>query len=204
MNFLKHNVICDMKMIGLEKIQPLQVRAKIKQQLSLALLLMIIAATAALIPEPEAAKIQRRWWVRPWLQDKTNKAGLKMLKEEFQQDPSQFKQFLRMSDEVFNKLLNWVKPLIEKKDTNYREAISAKTKLIITLRFLATGETYRSLMYMFRVHESTISIFVPQVCEAIYTVLKEKYVKVITNIIYFLFANFLYLPFSISDTKNAR
>lgn len=190
-------------MIGLKKIQPLQVRAKIKQKKK-ALLLMIIAATAALIPEPEAAKIQRRWWVRPWLQDKTNKAGLKMLKEEFQQDPSQFKQFLRMSDEVFNKLLNWVKPLIEKKDTNYREAISAKTKLIITLRFLATGETYRSLMYMFRVHESTISIFVPQVCEAIYTVLKEKYVKVITNIIYFLFANFLYLPFSISDTKNAR
>lgn len=95
-----------------------------------------------------------------------------MLKEEFQEDPAQFKQYLRMTEDSFNKLLNWIKPFIEKKDTNYREAISAKAKLIITLRFLVTGETYRSLMYTFRVHESTISLFVPEICKAIYSLLK--------------------------------
>jgi len=77
----------------------------------------------------EPAKIKRKWWVRPWLQDRGNKAGLKML-EEFREDPAQFKQFLRMTEHTFDKLLNWVKPLIEKQDTNYREAISARDKLI--------------------------------------------------------------------------
>lgn len=101
-----------------------------------------------------------------------------MLKEEFQEDPAQFKQYLRMTEDSFNKLLNWIKPFIEKKDTNYREAISAKAKLIITLRFLVTGETYRSLMYTFRVHESTISLFVPEVCKEIYSLLKDEYLKV--------------------------
>ena len=40
-------------------------------------------------------------------------------------------------------------------------------KLAITLRFLATGESYKSLMYSFRVANNTICNFLPKVCEAI-------------------------------------
>nr|CAI5842128.1 unnamed protein product [Callosobruchus analis] len=58
-----------------------------------------------------------------------------------------------------------------------RESISAEHKLNVTLRFLATGETYRSLMYNTRIHESTISKFVPEVCTAIYKHLKGKYLR---------------------------
>ncbi|KAJ8967191.1 hypothetical protein NQ314_003021 [Rhamnusium bicolor] len=39
---------------------------------------------------------------------------------------------------------------------------------------MATGESLRSLMYNYRVLESTISLFVPVVCEE----LKEEYLKV--------------------------
>lgn len=39
--------------------------------------------------------------------------------------------------------------------------------LAITLRFLATGNTYQSLEFDFRVAHNTISVFVPQVCRAI-------------------------------------
>lgn len=53
-------------------------------------------------------------------------------------------------------------------------------RLETTLRFLATGETYRSLMYATRIHESTISRFIPDICEIIYNTLKDTYLKVIS------------------------
>jgi hypothetical protein len=40
------------------------------------------------------------------------------------------------------------------------------------------GESFKSLSYRFRMGESTIGKFVPETCEAIYSVLKEKYAKV--------------------------
>ncbi len=39
---------------------------------------------------------------------------------------------------------------------------------MITLRFLATGMSFRSLQYGFRVSHNTISLFVPEVCQAIH------------------------------------
>lgn len=58
-----------------------------------------------------------------------------------------------------------------------REPISASTKLALTLRFLATGDSYKSLMYLFRISDSCIALFVPTVCRAIAEVLRE-YIKV--------------------------
>ncbi|XP_072375322.1 uncharacterized protein [Diabrotica undecimpunctata] len=49
--------------------------------------------------------------------------------------------------------------------------------LALTLRFLATGESYRSLMFSTRIHESTISLIVPEVCKVIYQRLKDEYMK---------------------------
>ena len=72
-----------------------------------------------------------------------------------------------MSVEDFNYLLDKVCPRIRKSDTNYREAIPPKIRLLVTLRFLATGDSYKSLMYLFRISESTISRTVPEVCQAI-------------------------------------
>ncbi|XP_046395776.1 putative nuclease HARBI1 [Ischnura elegans] len=59
-----------------------------------------------------------------------------------------------------------------------RESISAEKRLSLTLRFLATGETYRSLMYATRIHHSTISKIIPEVCKSIYRNLKGKYLQV--------------------------
>ena len=70
-----------------------------------------------------------------------------------------------------------VGPHIAKQRTVMREPISPDEKLAITLRFLATGESYESLMYQFRVHESTISKFIPVVCHEIYRILKERYMR---------------------------
>ena len=62
-----------------------------------------------------------------------------------------------------------------------RMPIPAEEKLAITLRYLATGETFESLMYQFRVHRTTIAAFIPEVCKAIYETLKEEYLKMPQN-----------------------
>ena len=62
-----------------------------------------------------------------------------------------------------------------------RKPISAEEKLAVTLRYLATGETMESLMYQFRIHRSTITLFIPRVCEAIYKVLAPEYMRVPTT-----------------------
>ena len=52
-----------------------------------------------------------------------------------------------------------------------------KEKLAITLRFLATGESYKSLRYQYRISDSAISFFIKPVSDAIYNVLKGEYLK---------------------------
>ena len=56
-----------------------------------------------------------------------------------------------------------------------RQPISAEEKLAVTLRFLATGKSYSSLSFLFRMHETTISRFVPIVCCFICQVLKPEH-----------------------------
>lgn len=73
----------------------------------------------------------------------------------------------------FGNLLQMVYSLIEKEDTQMRMAMTPKTKLEVTLRYLATGDTFKSLKYVFRAPECTISIlFIPEVLTAIPQVLK--------------------------------
>ena len=66
-------------------------------------------------------------------------------------------------------------PIIAKKNTQLREAIPAGERLAVTLRFLATGETYQSLQYQFRISAPTLSVMIPEVCRAIFHVLKDEY-----------------------------
>lgn len=55
-----------------------------------------------------------------------------------------------------------------------RAPLEPGLKLVITLRYLATGDSYRSLAYNFRVAHNTISTFIPEVCSAIYDEYKEE------------------------------
>ena len=50
---------------------------------------------------------------------------------------------------------------VKKQETKMRKEIPTATKLGITVRYLATGDSYKSLEYLFRVPESTVSVFRP-------------------------------------------
>ena len=59
-----------------------------------------------------------------------------------------------------------------------REPFPAKIKLAATLRFLSSEMTYADQQDLFHVNKSTLSKFIPQVCQAIYNQLKEEHLKV--------------------------
>ena len=87
------------------------------------------------------------------------------------------RNFVRLSPELFTELVEKVGPVFQKEKTRFHEPLPAGLKIAITLRYLATGDSYKSLMYGFRVALNTISLFVPKMCEAIYQVYKAEELK---------------------------
>lgn len=68
-----------------------------------------------------------------------------------------------MDTQTFYEIVEAVRPIIEKKQTRFCTPVSAEEQVAITLRYLATGESYRSLEYAFRTSHCLISLIVPQV-----------------------------------------
>ena len=59
-----------------------------------------------------------------------------------------------------------------------RDAIPPAVRLEATLRFLITGMPYVQLQYHTRISNQRLSKIIPEVCDAIYAVLKDDYLKV--------------------------
>ncbi|XP_055840635.1 putative nuclease HARBI1 [Episyrphus balteatus] len=70
-----------------------------------------------------------------------------------------------------------VKTSIERQDTQMRPAISANESLSCVLRFLATGESYRSLEFQSRISLAFLSERVPEICKALYENLRGTYLQ---------------------------
>ncbi|XP_066970013.1 putative nuclease HARBI1 [Macrobrachium rosenbergii] len=136
-------------------------------------------AAALIIMNEVKKKRKRSTWVRKWISRRgEDGAHAKLLRELFEEDTSSYKNSVCMSPEDFHYLLEIVSPKIRKRDTQLRKAITPSERLAVTLRFLVSGDSYHSLMHLFRIPVPTISIIVPEVCEALYTSLQEDFLKV--------------------------
>ena len=118
---------------------------------------------------PTRRKIRpRRWYIREWIREREQHGHYHILLQQCRlRDKEYFKYLVRMEPEMFDEILARISPRIKKQDTNFKKAIEPGLKLAVTLRFMATGEAYKSLGTTFRVGMNTISLFVPEVCEAI-------------------------------------
>lgn len=122
---------------------------------------------------------RRSVWRKNWVERREREGFCEKLYQEIRQEEATlYHNFLRMTSDQFDHLLSLVSPLIAKQDTVMRKSISASSRLILTLRFLATGDNFRSLQYLFRIPANTISAIVPEVLDAIYKVLVDEYLKV--------------------------
>lgn len=130
---------------------------------------------------------RRQFWVREWIEKRSELGFVSTLYNELkEQNQEMYKNFIRMSVEDFDYLLELVTPLIQKKDTVMRKALTPLERLCVTLRYLATGDSYKSLMYLFRIPANTISLIIPEVCDAIYSVLKNEFLKVNAKCYFYL------------------
>lgn len=85
-------------------------------------------------------KKKRKMWVRNWILRRCDLGIYETLLSELKsEDPCQLDNFFRMTATDFEHLLEIVGPTITKQDTKMRCAITARERLCVTLRFLATG-----------------------------------------------------------------
>lgn len=95
--------------------------------------------------------------------------------DDLRREPSSyFENFCRMSATDFEHFITELGPLITKKDTNMRESIPIQERLAVTLRFLATGDSFISLSYLFKFSAQTVSRCVQEVCRALNNKLKDE------------------------------
>ena len=120
-------------------------------------------------PPPQARQSPRRhnMWVRPWLLQREERGTYhNIMAELYATDIPGFTNYMRMTPEFFEMIKTRLEPCLARQATNYRAPISVGEKLALTIRYLATGESYTSLSCQFRVGRSTISKFLPEVCRA--------------------------------------
>ena len=131
---------------------------------------LIVSCAAVILNTVIPQRRRRKCWTRALLKRRT---GSSLLEDLSLGDPTGFNNFARVSRNDFEQILMQIGPQIARQDTNFRKSVSVTDRLLITLRFLATGDTFQSLMYTFRVAKSTISLIIPEVCQALVSVLED-------------------------------
>jgi len=153
-----------------------------RQALLLALLqqrALLVAGMNHLLAQQRAlqgGRVKRRYrrtkdrtvWVSPWLQRRPLQGDYDQLLVELNREtPGKYKKYLRIDNDTFQELLQRVAPALTKKTTSARKPLEPGLKLAVTLRYLATGQTYEELSTAFRVSPNAISVFIPEVCDAL-------------------------------------
>lgn len=113
-----------------------------------------------------------RKWAKQWFLDREKYTHEILLNELRICEPNDFRNFLRMNGELFDELLALVTPQIKKKNTIMRDAIPVSQRLSITLRYLATGNSFEDMKFLTAVSPQSIGQIVIETCTALINNLK--------------------------------
>ncbi|XP_066463267.1 uncharacterized protein [Eleutherodactylus coqui] len=141
--------------------------------------LLVLLARRRKLRRLEASR-QKRLWIHPVIRMKQEKGHFAMLYADLRRCPEKFQEFIQMSTSAFDGLLDLLRPQLTMQQTLLRRCISPEQRLLITLRFLSTGETYSSLHQLFHVGKSTISGIVRTTCELIFQNLRPSVMPTLT------------------------
>uniref|UniRef100_A0A671R801 DDE Tnp4 domain-containing protein n=1 Tax=Sinocyclocheilus anshuiensis TaxID=1608454 RepID=A0A671R801_9TELE len=118
-------------------------------------------------------KTRRTKWVHELLLNREEQGDYHHLVQELYNDPLRFKTYFRLTPELFELLHEKVATRITKTETNMRKPIISKERLSICLRFLATGDSFVSIAFSYRV-----GTLVDEVTKVIWDVLVNEYMPV--------------------------
>ena len=114
---------------------------------------------------------ERKWKrgpTRKWMERREEQGYYDNIVRELSiEDTAAYKEMMRMSYEEFLHILIIEKDITPTQIFGGHKVIPAKARLTVTIRFLATGETFRSLSFQFRISKGAISYIVRDVCNAI-------------------------------------
>ena len=82
-----------------------------------------------------------------------------------------------MSADAFDHLAQLLQLVIQKQNTSYLQPICVKQRLVVTIRYLMSGDSQQSLGWAHRIGKATISKIIKETTNAIWEVLKEVYLK---------------------------
>ena len=122
-----------------------------------------VALSALVATSDDKCRKKRKMWAKNLFQKRKTFTHANLLKE---LDSNDFRNFLRMDEECFINLLDLVKPFIQRRNTVFRESVSAEERLIVTLRYLATGRSYEDMKFSAAISPQLLSAIIPETCAA--------------------------------------
>ncbi|XP_050299931.1 uncharacterized protein LOC126738575 [Anthonomus grandis grandis] len=135
---------------------------------------------ASLLDEDEPKPKRKRKWVHPSLQYRSTRGEFHTLYPQLVDDETMFFQYFRMSKERFEMLLS-IGGNLKKQDTKFRAAISPREKLAVCLRFLASGDSFRTIAFSYRLGTYTVQQTVHEVCDVIIKIMMKEVMSIPTK-----------------------
>ena len=123
---------------------------------------------------------RKRGPTREWIQ-RREEEGLyaNLVQELMVEDIRTYREMMRMDYDCFKHILQLIEPYITPQNSGVsgQRVVAAAERLVLTIRFLATGETFSSLNLQFRISERAISHIVDSVSNAIVSYIGQEYIK---------------------------
>ncbi|KAI2646849.1 Protein ALP1-like [Labeo rohita] len=98
---------------------------------------------------------RHRFWVHPIRRCRGSYGEYHCLVQELRFDEVLFQRYFRLNKTEFDELLARLAPRIAMQNTTFRAAIPPAERLAICLRYLATGDSFTTISYSYRVGVST-------------------------------------------------
>jgi hypothetical protein len=132
-----------------------------------------LAIALAVCLKKKKKKKKKRRWMKEWLKQRNKYTHENLLRDLRVSEPSDYQNFLRLDATLFDELLKIITPRIEKRNTATRDAIPPSQRLSITLRNLATGNTFEDFKFTSAISQQSIGVIVMGTCTALIHSLKD-------------------------------
>ena len=122
----------------------------------------------------------RRYRFRPWpTRAELEEEGQysRLMPMHHLDDAMAYTNFIQMPPELYQELEQRITPEFQRDRTLMRDPLSPGVKLAVTLRHLATGDSYTILQYALKMASPTIEKFVPEVCDSITRAYRDQVMR---------------------------